>query len=70
VGSRRRILLADFHDSELRAVDEAAEALTGKQAPGPSEGTPFASMAQRASKLIRRVQIAVADEPSVAPAVA
>jgi hypothetical protein len=63
-------LLADFYDAQLRAVDEEAEGLTGKQAQRSSEATLFASMAKRASKLITRIQIAAADGPSVAPAVA
>jgi hypothetical protein len=56
--------------TRLRAVDEEAEGLTGKQAQRSSEATLFASMAQRASKPITRIQIAAADEPPVAPAVA
>jgi hypothetical protein len=69
-GKQFDAFLADFYDSELRAVDEAAEGLTGKQAQRSSEATLFGSMAQRASKLITRIQIAAADEPSVAPAAA
>jgi hypothetical protein len=62
--------LDDFYGSELEAIDEAAESLTSSKAQRSSEAALFSGLAQRAGKLIARIQLAAASGlPGTAPAV-
>jgi hypothetical protein len=49
------LFLADFYDSELRAIEEIVDDLIGKQSERKSGANSFQSLEQRASKLIDQI---------------